>query len=126
MRQLDQSNVVKKEDIVLHSILVHTMFTEPTSIPWTFFHLALGINVLIQTLIPVTAFTILGIKPAFRHLFHIEYMQKFTVFALLTQSTQPVLADYGLFSVSAACVFILTCCSFMACSTQKVFTNVLI
>jgi hypothetical protein len=60
------------------------MLTETSSIPWAFLDFALWVDMLILTLVTIAALSVLGIKPALWHLLHIEYVQKFTVFALFT------------------------------------------
>lgn len=60
------------------------MLTETSSIPRALLDFALWVDMLILTLVPIAALSILGIKPALWHLFHIEYVQKFAMLALFT------------------------------------------
>jgi hypothetical protein len=69
------------------------MLAKSPIIPVTFPDFTIWINMQVHALC-VRAFAIVGKEPTLWHLFQIVFVKKLAVFALFTQSTQPVLTHY--------------------------------
>lgn len=73
---------------------------EALIVVWTRRQLALGVDVQVQTLVTVGAEAVAQEEVALGHFPQVELVQEFAALALLTQATQPVLADKRIERVS--------------------------
>lgn len=96
-----------------------TVLAEPSRVPKTLLSLGSWIDVQILAF-RIAALPVLGEEPAFGHFFEVVFVQKFTRITLFTETSQPVLADDGLFVFS---MFVDAVCPVRAHSAQKIFTS---
>lgn len=94
-------------EIIRAHLLADVFFGAPGSqwaealfVMWAGRQLALGVDVQVQTLVAVGAEAVAQEEVALRHLAQVELVQELAALALLTQATQPVLADERVEGVS--------------------------
>jgi hypothetical protein len=72
------------------------MLAKSSFIPSTFLHFTTGINVQVDAFVAITALSVFTKEPTLWHLFHVVFVQKFTVVPFLAKASKPVLAHYRL------------------------------